>query len=111
MITKNLQNLGLQPRITKSFFSITRTIFSDTRSEQFWKQNTNIVFFTEPRDPRPPKPKKHSLRKFSDLEIINQSEGQASTFNNQIEKDYLEVESNQWSGSLPSFDEKSMPSR
>ena len=70
-----------------------------------------LYFFTEPRDPRPPKPKKHSLRKFSDLEIINQSEGQASTFNNQIEKDYLEVESNQWSGSLPSFDEKSMPSR
>ena len=73
--------------------------------------NNFFVFFTEPRDPRPPKPKKHSLRKFSDLEIINQSEGQASTFNNQIEKDYLGGESNQWAGSLPSFDEKSMPSR
>ena len=95
----------------QKFFLIIRTIFSHSSSEQFWKQNTNIVFFSEPRDPRPSKPKKHGLRKFSDLEIINQSEGQASTFNNLIEKDYLGGESNQWSGSLPSFDEKSMPLR
>ena len=28
----------------KSFFSITRTIFSQSRSQQFWKQNTILAF-------------------------------------------------------------------
>ena len=29
----------------EKFFSITRTIFYNSRSEQFWKQNTNHLFF------------------------------------------------------------------
>ena len=41
-----LQVLGLQTRIL-NFFSITKTIFSHIRSEQFWKQNTIfILYFT-----------------------------------------------------------------
>ena len=39
MISKFLQILGLQPRISK-FFLITRIFFSHSRSEQFWQQNT-----------------------------------------------------------------------
>ena len=35
VISKILQILGLQPRISKVFFSIARTIYSQSRSEQF----------------------------------------------------------------------------
>ena len=42
VISKFLQILDLQPRISK-VFSITRTIFSHSRSEQFLKQNTSTL--------------------------------------------------------------------
>ena len=42
VISKNFQILGLQPRISKVFLIIW-TIFSHSKSEQFWQQNT-ILF-------------------------------------------------------------------
>ena len=42
------QILGFQPpRISKGFFSITRTIFSHSRWEEFWKQNTIVLFLNQ----------------------------------------------------------------
>ena len=45
MISKHLQISAFSLKFQK-FFSITRTIFSHSRSEQFWWQNTISIFFT-----------------------------------------------------------------
>ena len=44
IISKILQILSLQPWIF-FFFSITGTFFSNSRSEEFWKQNTTTISF------------------------------------------------------------------
>ena len=41
--SNNLQIRGLQPLNLRKFFSITRTIFSQSRTEQFEKQNTGTL--------------------------------------------------------------------
>ena len=49
-----MQILGLQPQISIVFFSITITIYSYSRSEQFWKQNTIDFFNNSSLNPRFP---------------------------------------------------------
>ena len=44
VVSKTLQILSLQPQSQK-FFSVTRTIFFHSRSEQFWYLNAILPFF------------------------------------------------------------------